>query len=239
MVTILPIPGKRSVENLVRNYQRSLAGRCNQSQTTPVVTEPLADLAFSLLLEVTRETSSTCRGYRACTATKRLLRYTEIAEAFSVSLQAAGLSPFLTTTKCELLFSQCFSMWRQRPRWSRRVSTQLTWSCSFRWFSTRQPLNSIRSLLCSQTNIRSLSDQSTELREGIVFRIHQHQSATLRLSISWSDLMFFNFRYKMISLSAETELPWRCGKLRLQFLQLHDLCPADNECSGGCQQQHQ
>ena len=107
MVTILPIPGKRSVENLVRNYQRSLAGRC---QTSPVVTEPLADLAFSLLLEVTRETSSTCRGYRACTATKRLLRYTEIAEAFSVSLHAAGLSPFLTTTNCELLFAECFFM---------------------------------------------------------------------------------------------------------------------------------
>ena len=108
MVTILPIPGKRSVENLIRNYQRSLAGKCSQS--TPAVTEPLADLAFSLLLEVTRETNSTCRGYSACVATKKLIRYTEIAEAFSVSLHAAGLSPFLTTTNCELLFPQCFSM---------------------------------------------------------------------------------------------------------------------------------
>ena len=110
MVTILPIPGKRSVENLIRNYQRSLAGRCSQSQTYPVVTEPLADLAFSLLLEVTSETNATCRGYRACVASKKLLRYTEIAEAFSVSLHSAGLSPFLSATNCEVLFPQCFSM---------------------------------------------------------------------------------------------------------------------------------
>ena len=111
MVTILPIPGKRSVENLIRNYQRNLAGRCGRSQSVPVVTEPLADLAFSLLLEVTKETNSSCQGYRACLATKELLRYTEITEAFSVSLQAAGLSPFLTRTNCDQLFAaQCLSM---------------------------------------------------------------------------------------------------------------------------------
>ena len=110
MVTILPIPGKRSVENLIRNYQRSLAGSCSQSKTSPGVSESLGDLAFSLLLEVTRETSSSCRAYRACIASKKLLRYTEIAEAFSVSLHSAGLSPFLSTTNCEKLFPQCFSM---------------------------------------------------------------------------------------------------------------------------------
>ena len=74
------------------------------------MTEPLADLAFSLLLKVARERSSACSGYRACIATKKLITYTEIAEAFSVSLHAAGLSPFLTSTNCELLFPQCFSM---------------------------------------------------------------------------------------------------------------------------------
>ena len=110
MVTILPIPGKRSVESVVRHYQRSLAGKCSQSQNGPDVTEPLADLAFSLLVEVTREKNSACSGFRACIATKKLITYTEIAEAFSVSLHAAGLSPFLTSTNCGLLFPQCFSM---------------------------------------------------------------------------------------------------------------------------------
>ena len=108
MVTILPIPGKRSVESLIRGYQSSVSRVC--SKDGPHVTEPLADFALSLLLEVAGERSEACRGYRACLATKSLLHYVEIAEAFSVSLQSAGLSPFLTVTKCEQLFPQCFSM---------------------------------------------------------------------------------------------------------------------------------
>ena len=47
---------------------------------------------------------------RACVATKALLGYTEIPEAFSRGLQAAGLSPFLSRTACEALFPQCLSM---------------------------------------------------------------------------------------------------------------------------------
>jgi len=74
------------------------------------VTEPLADFALSQLLEIAREEEPVCRGYRACVATKALLGYTEIPEAFSRGLQAAGLSPFLSRTACEALFPQCLSM---------------------------------------------------------------------------------------------------------------------------------
>lgn len=108
MVTILPIPGKRSVENLIRNYKASSSESC--SKTLPPVTEPLADLAYSLLLEVAGENLETCRGYKACLATKKLIDFVDIAEAFSVPLHSAGLSPFLTVTDCEELFPGCFSM---------------------------------------------------------------------------------------------------------------------------------
>ena len=107
MVTILPIPGKRSVENLIRNYEASSSLSC---QTTPPVTEPLADFALALLLEVASEKSESCRGYKVCLATKKLIHFVDIAEAFSVSLHSAGLSPFITATDCEELFSACFSM---------------------------------------------------------------------------------------------------------------------------------
>ena len=108
MVTILPIPGKRSVENLIRNYHASSSSSCQK--TLPPVTEPLADFALALLLEVASEKSESCRGYKVCLATKKLIHFVDIAEAFSVSLHSAGLSPFLTATDCKELFSACFFM---------------------------------------------------------------------------------------------------------------------------------
>lgn len=106
MVTVLPIPGKRSVDNLIRKYNKNVAPKCR----APPITEPLADFAFSQLLEITKEPDPQCRGFSACKAVKNLMKYTEIAEAFSKDLFSVGLSPFLSQAKCEAFFPQCVSM---------------------------------------------------------------------------------------------------------------------------------
>eukprot|EP00091_Calanus_sinicus_P003263 TRINITY_DN13423_c0_g1_i1.p1 TRINITY_DN13423_c0_g1~~TRINITY_DN13423_c0_g1_i1.p1 ORF type:complete len:179 (-),score=50.03 TRINITY_DN13423_c0_g1_i1:145-615(-) len=106
MVTVLPIPGKRSVDNLIRKYNKYVVPKCK----APSITEPLADFAFSQLLEIAGEPDPLCRGFKACQAVKNLMKYTEISEAFSKDLFSIGLSPFLSQTKCEAFFPQCVSM---------------------------------------------------------------------------------------------------------------------------------
>jgi len=106
-VTVLPIPGKRSVDDLIRKFNKNVQPRC---QAKPQVTAPLADFALSQLLHISKEPDAICRGFRACSATKSMLAYTEIPEAFSRDLLLAGLSPFLSRTRCEDLFPQCLAM---------------------------------------------------------------------------------------------------------------------------------
>jgi len=106
-VTVLPIPGKRSVDNLIRKFNKNVQPRC---PSKPQVTAPLADFALSQLVHISKEVDPACRGYRACTATKALLAYTEIPEAFSRDLLSAGLSPFISRTECSTLFPECLSM---------------------------------------------------------------------------------------------------------------------------------
>ena len=106
MVTVLPIPGKRSVDNLIRKYNKNVLPKCK----APAITEPLADFAVSQLMEIAAEPDPLCRGFKACGAVKNLMKYTEIAEAYSKDLFNIGLSPFLSQARCEAFFPQCVSM---------------------------------------------------------------------------------------------------------------------------------
>ena len=104
MVTVLPIPGKRSVDNLVRQYNKNIRSSCSNS---PTVSESFSDIALHTLLTLTTEytlynkpshsdtlytveDSSNCQSFSVCQAFKTLLQITNIKEAYSRHLHLEG-----------------------------------------------------------------------------------------------------------------------------------------------------
>jgi len=106
MVTVLPIPGKRDLETFILNHRILLEDKCRSGEV-----ENTLGLFYLDLVQTIKQTSSAeCSMYEVCRGFKKLMRFSNIQEAFNRQLFLQGESPFLSQTVCEELFVGCRAM---------------------------------------------------------------------------------------------------------------------------------
>lgn len=106
MVTVLPIPGKRSL----RLLDRFLKGhfRCASNSTVPSAADVLVNELYRRMIALVQdEAEADCKAYRICTATKEVIAGFGLQEAYSVHLGRRRGNPWVSQTQCPELFPTC------------------------------------------------------------------------------------------------------------------------------------
>ena len=103
-VTVLPIPGKRSLRTL-----RSIS-YCNITAKRKLSDYSIANILLSHLIDVKdriQKVSAECESFEYCIGTKRLLTLFDLDNTVVLSFLKHGISPNLKKVSCKKLFPTC------------------------------------------------------------------------------------------------------------------------------------
>jgi hypothetical protein len=107
-VTVLPIPGKRSLDILTRDLRTLLSDKgCIKGQT---LSDTVASELFSRLVELNEildKKSSSCIAFKLCKAIKSVVMDYVLDDAVAMGLASKGEVPFMRFVRCESLFPTC------------------------------------------------------------------------------------------------------------------------------------
>lgn len=109
-VTVLPIPGKRSIR-LLRNYFKKNFGACSSSasgNSTLTLGDALASTLYSDMVGIhEEEEEGACSEHKICLAFKNMLRKFGFKDLINLELKKAGKNPSLAALDCGRMFQSC------------------------------------------------------------------------------------------------------------------------------------
>jgi len=106
--TILPVPGKRSVEYLKKHLADHMSKNCVNSTTT--LETIITDEMMTQMQIISREKRPQCRGWRVCNAIKQMMSKFSLDDAIVLDLLEEGQVPFMSMINCAKFFQSCAYM---------------------------------------------------------------------------------------------------------------------------------
>ncbi len=99
-VTVLPIPGKRSLG--IKNRDLKI---CEAKGSNPV--DVIAGDIFQRLLDIHEKSEDNCLAKNICNSVKNVMVDYALEDAVSLELHRNNLTPYMRFTDCSSLFPQC------------------------------------------------------------------------------------------------------------------------------------
>ena len=103
-VTILPIPGKRSLRNQV-SWQRALRARCGDNDLN--LAYALSSDIYARLLQVQTLKGHPCEEFKICEELQDIIESYGLEEAVNTDLHLQGHEPRMTKVDCLQHFPHC------------------------------------------------------------------------------------------------------------------------------------